>query len=34
MAANNYFNAIENNDGKGYYPFTDDLPRRSRSTAG
>ncbi|BBC72546.1 conserved hypothetical protein [Altererythrobacter sp. B11] len=26
-AANNYFSAIENNDGKGYYPFTEDCDR-------
>jgi hypothetical protein len=25
--ANHYFEAIENNDGKGYYPFTDDCDR-------
>ena len=25
--ANHYFNAIENNDGKGYYPFTEDCDR-------
>jgi hypothetical protein len=26
-AANNYFAAIENNDGKGYYPFSDECVR-------
>ncbi|WP_336980590.1 hypothetical protein [Altererythrobacter fulvus] len=31
-AANNYFNAIENNDGKGYYPFTDDCDRLENGT--
>ena len=27
VIANHYFEAIENNDGKGYYPFTDDCDR-------
>jgi hypothetical protein len=27
QTANHYFEAIENNDGKGYYPFTDDCDR-------
>ncbi len=32
QAANHYFNAIENNDGKGYYPFTDDCDRLENGT--
>jgi hypothetical protein len=32
VAANNYFEAIENNDGKGYYPFTDDCDRLENGT--
>ncbi len=32
QAANHYFNAIENNDGKGYYPFTDDCNRLENGT--
>lgn len=32
VAANHYFNAIENNDGKGYYPFTDDCDRLENGT--
>ena len=30
--ANHYFEAIENNDGKGYYPFTDDCDRLENGT--
>lgn len=30
--ANYYFEAIENNDGKGYYPFTDDCDRLENGT--
>jgi len=30
--ANHYFEAIENNDGKGYYPFTDDCNRMENGT--
>jgi hypothetical protein len=30
--ANHYFAAIENNDGKGYYPFTDDCDRLENGT--
>lgn len=30
--ANRYFEAIENNDGKGYYPFTDDCDRLENGT--
>jgi hypothetical protein len=30
--ANQYFEAIENNDGKGYYPFTDDCDRLENGT--
>jgi hypothetical protein len=32
MIANHYFEAIENNDGKGYYPFTDDCDRLENGT--
>ena len=32
-AANYYFAGIENNDGKGYYPFTDDCDRLENGTA-
>jgi hypothetical protein len=32
-AANYYFAGIENNDGKGYYPFTDDCGRLENGTA-
>lgn len=31
-AANNYFAAIQNNDGKGYYPFTEDCDRLENGT--
>jgi hypothetical protein len=31
--ANYYFSGIENNDGKGYYPFTDDCDRLENGTA-
>lgn len=31
--ANYYFAGIENNDGKGYYPFTDDCDRLENGTA-
>lgn len=30
--ANHYFEAIEDNDGKGYYPFTDDCERLENGT--
>jgi hypothetical protein len=30
--ANHYFEAIEDNDGKGYYPFTDDCDRLENGT--
>ncbi len=30
--ANHYFEAIENNDGKGYYPFTEDCNRMENGT--
>lgn len=30
--ANHYFEAIENNDGKGYYPFTEDCDRLENGT--
>lgn len=33
VTANHYFTAIENNDGKGYYPFTDDCVRLENGTA-
>jgi hypothetical protein len=33
QAANYYFAGIENNDGKGYYPFTDDCDRLENGTA-
>jgi hypothetical protein len=33
QAANHYFNAIENNDGRGYYPFTEDCHRLENGTA-
>lgn len=33
VTANHYFNAIENNDGKGYYPFTEDCVRLENGTA-
>lgn len=33
MAASHYFAGIENNDGKGYYPFTDDCDRLENGTA-
>jgi hypothetical protein len=32
-AANYYFEGIQNNDGKGYYPFTDDCDRLENGTA-
>lgn len=32
QVANHYFEAIENNDGKGYYPFTDDCDRLENGT--
>lgn len=32
VIANHYFAAIENNDGKGYYPFTDDCDRLENGT--
>ena len=32
QAANYYFEAIENNDGKGFYPFTDDCDRLENGT--
>ena len=28
QTANYYFDAIQNNDGRGYYPFTDDCDRQ------
>jgi hypothetical protein len=31
--ANYYFDGIQNNDGKGYYPFTDDCDRLENGTA-